>query len=241
MDIDAPRIDLRLAGTAEVSWERVRADLPEFRWPACDRVLVVSPHPDDETLGSGGLITTGTLRGLPVVVISVSDGEAAGPEPGLAARRRGELDLALRCLADDAVPQVVRLALPDGAIEACIDQLTGHLEAAIVPSDLIVCPLPDDGHPDHDACGRAALAAAARRRAALRAVPIWAWHWHDPATTSIRRGARLALSPTVRARKRRAIAEFSSQTEGPDPVVPPFMLDRLDRADEVLVAPPWSR
>ena len=49
------------------------------------------------------------------------------------------------------------------------------------------------------------------------------------------------LPPTVRARKRRAIEKFRSQTEGADPVVPRFMLDRLDRADEVLVAPAWSR
>lgn len=238
---EAPRIDLRERGTPESRWRPFVAALPAFRWPDCQRLVVVSPHPDDETFGAGGLLAAAALRGLPVLVISVTDGERATPAPDLAERRRGELTVALQYLAPGGDIPVQRVGLPDGAVGEHEAQLSTALARTIVGSDLVVCPLLDDGHPDHEASARAAISVANACGAAVRMVPIWAWHWHVPETTSIAGGAKLRLGPVVRARKRRAITRYRSQLDGPDPVVPGFMLDRLDRPVEVLVAPVGSR
>jgi LmbE family N-acetylglucosaminyl deacetylase len=236
-----PRIDLSVNGTSEARWAPLLDALPDFRWPSCDRLVVVSPHPDDETLGSGGLIATAAMRAVPVLVVSVTDGEAARPQPDLGAERRLELDRAVALLSPTRPVAVERLAIPDGDVASHEQALLRRLASVITPADLVVSTLLDDGHPDHEACGRAAATVAFQRGAAMRAAPVWAWHWHDPRNTSIATGTRLSLLPSARARKRRAVACYRSQLGGTHPVVPAFMLDRLDRAGEVFVAPAWSR
>ncbi len=59
-------------------------DLPPPPAPACanerllayDGLLVLAPHPDDETLGFGGLVAAYRERGKPVQVVVVTDGDA---------------------------------------------------------------------------------------------------------------------------------------------------------------------
>jgi len=239
--MDAVAIDLTLPGTPDAVWSPLVDSLPPFAWPACDRVVVVAPHPDDETLGAGGLLATAIMAGLPTLVVSVTDGEAAGPDPLLAERRASELRAALDELAPGGGVEVLRLGLPDGGVASAEPELELALTPIITSGDLVICPLADDGHPDHEACARAAGRVCRRLAAALRAVPIWAWHWHDPDDSDIASGERLLLGPTARERKQRAIQRYQSQLEGADPVVPAFMLSRLDRAVEVLVRPGWSR
>lgn len=235
------RIDLSVDGTPEHRWRHLISTLAPLRWPACKRLVVVAPHPDDETLGSGGLIGTARRRGLSVLVLAVTDGEAGGHAPDLARCRARERAAALRTLVPPAPPTVVRLGVPDGEVTTHAGTVYRRVVELIGPDDLVICPLPDDGHPDHEATARAALAAARQRDAAVRTVPIWAWHWHDPEATPILRGERLTLDPLVRARKQHAIRSFRSQLLGADPVVPPSMVRRLDREVEVLIAPRWSR
>jgi hypothetical protein len=43
------------------------------------RVVVVAPHPDDEIIGSGALLSALSRRGIPIVLIAVTDGEASHP------------------------------------------------------------------------------------------------------------------------------------------------------------------
>ena len=88
--------------------------------PPLRPLLIVAPHPDDETLGAGGLLSAWAGRGLPVTVLSVSDGETACPEvPELAEIRHAELTRALRALGfEPDQADVIRLGLPDGKLEA---------------------------------------------------------------------------------------------------------------------------
>src|SRR5688572_26068919 len=44
---------------------------------ARDRLLVVAPHPDDESLGAGGLIARAVARGAAVHVVLATDGDNA--------------------------------------------------------------------------------------------------------------------------------------------------------------------
>ena len=232
-----PTIDLTVAGPTEHDWDVVCGTLPTFSWPDCDRLIVVSPHPDDETLGVGGLIATAVERNVHVLVVAVSDGEAATNTPGLAEIRAGELAAALSLLGPVGTVEHRRLRLPDGDLQASIDTLTTKLEQHLRSMDLVLCPLPDDGHPDHHAASVAATRAARRIGAQLRWFPVWAWHSHDPRCSPLSRANRVVLSANARARKQRAMACYVSQLEGPDPVVPAKMLIRLDRPYEVLVEP----
>jgi LmbE family N-acetylglucosaminyl deacetylase len=237
----APAIDLRRAGPDDREWSRRITDLPPFTWPAARRLVVVSPHPDDETLGAGGLIAAAVDRGLAVVVVAVTDGEAAAPVDGLAAVRRLELATAMRRLDPCADIGVVHLGLPDGAVASHVPRLAAMLDEELDGTDLVACPLPDDGHPDHEATSTATIVAATRVGAAVRMFPVWAWHWHDPSTSSINRGSRLPLAADVRTRKRAAIACYESQLSGDEPVVPSHVVARLDRANEVFVTPRGTR
>jgi LmbE family N-acetylglucosaminyl deacetylase len=87
------------------------------------RVLVVAPHPDDESLGCGGLVATLALTGTAFCFVFVTDGGAshpgsrAWPRERLVACRRDEAVEALRRLnVEDA--NVNFLALPDAAMPA---------------------------------------------------------------------------------------------------------------------------
>ena len=104
-------------GTAEADWaaaiERMRGELrqvgPEF-FADVAHLVVVSAHPDDETLGCGGLIARATARGETVHTLFVTDGGAshlnsrAWPRARLGARREAEAEEALRRLGAGAPP-----------------------------------------------------------------------------------------------------------------------------------------
>jgi LmbE family N-acetylglucosaminyl deacetylase len=75
----------------------------------------------------------------------------------------------------------------------------------------IVAPLPNDGHPDHDACGQAAGAVATRLGIPLYTYPVWAYH-RAPGAVPHRSARRMVhLPPATLTAKRRAIACFASQ------------------------------
>lgn len=232
-----PGIDLRTCGPSEHEWAGVCDALPPFVWPSCGRVVVVSPHPDDETFGAGGLIGVASDRGLRVLIIAVTDGEAAYHRADLARIRRLELDKAVRCLNPSGAISTVRLGFADSRVSESLPALTAEVARVLRPDDLVVCPMPDDGHPDHGAVSAAATEAANSVGAAVRWFPVWAWHCHDPGRTTIADGRRLALPSAVRARKERAAGCYVSQTSGDTPIVPARMLARLLRPFEVFLVP----
>src|SRR5262245_1349118 len=68
--------------------------------PHSRAVSVVSPHPDDDTLGAGGLIFTCAELGYEITIILVTDVEAAfAGEPRLRERRFDELRASLMRIA----------------------------------------------------------------------------------------------------------------------------------------------
>lgn len=232
-------IDLARSGPSEAAWREVCDLLPMATLPACRRLVVVSPHPDDETLGVGGIIAAADIAGTPVLVISVTAGEAAPCDvstgQSLADVRLGELDDALSRLVVRHRCQRRLLHVPDGDVADHVDEVAHCIAVALHPGDVVLAPLPNDGHPDHDAVALAALIAANHRDIALWYFPVWAWHWHDPPRSPIRRGVRVALNSDARQRKQAAMRCYTSQLLGRSSVVPTFMLARLDREFEVLV------
>lgn len=112
--------DTSIAGTPESCWEALQLS----PWsPPEGELIVVAPHPDDETLGAGGLIHTWVRRQLPVTIISLTNGEAACAEvANLASVRQAELRNALRALSADN-GRVLRLGIPDGRFDTILNVL----------------------------------------------------------------------------------------------------------------------
>ncbi len=222
-------------GTPETFWAALTAD----DWsPPAGPLVVLAPHPDDETLGAGGLMHTWAgLHHLPVTLISITDGETACPEiHDLRSVRRGELEAACRDLAPEGI-DIVRLGLPDGQVERHCDELLEAIKRLTPEHATLVAPFEQDGHPDHNATGRAAWELARQRNVTLAEYPIWAWHQATPVIFNDRRLGRFALSPAAQEAKQSAIRRFHSQLrERPGgPIIPPTVLEHFNRPYETFV------
>jgi LmbE family N-acetylglucosaminyl deacetylase len=224
-------------GQSAATWREALRNIPPFRWPKTDRIVVVSPHPDDETLGVGGLIASAVDQSFPVIVLCVTNGEAAYSQNGLASVRRKELADALAILGVTGSITHHFLDLPDGRVERCARELRNIIRHFLAPGDLVLCPLLDDGHSDHSAAARASVEAAHQVGAHVRCFPIWAWQHHGISSSSLLHGEKLSLTQSARRRKQQAIECFQSQIGTDHPVVPPWMLEHLDRDFEILVDP----
>lgn len=212
------------------------------------RMVVVSPHPDDEVLGCGGLIHAARAAGIDVRLLAVTSGEACYPghprwtPDELREIRANELRLALAQLGV-AASAITFLDIPDGAVAPNEPALREAIGGHLLPGDHVFCTASWDGHPDHEATGRAARDAARKQQSRLSEFPVWAWHWSDPTRASPPRpgGVRCSLSSAAWQAKQRAMACFVSQREGPgdrQPILPPHVIERFDRYDEVFFHDP---
>jgi LmbE family N-acetylglucosaminyl deacetylase len=194
-------------------------------------VVVVAAHPDDEVLGAGGLMALLADRGVRLRLVAVTDGEASHPGQEIASRRIAESAAALEHLG---ACETVRLGLPDAGVRE--EELGTLLPPLIEGFDACLAPWENDVHADHEAAGRTALACGAACGVDVWSFPIWAWHWARPADPRLPwdRAVRLPLPPGAAARKDAAIACFTSQFEGTDPILPPSIVAHFTRGMEVL-------
>jgi LmbE family N-acetylglucosaminyl deacetylase len=224
------------AGTPEEHWVRELSAWPLWAPPE-GPLVVVSPHPDDEVLATGGLIHTWATAGHPVTIVSVTDGEAAFPAwRGLGLVRREELRGALRKLCPTHV-SVVRLGLPDGNVARHMNRLRNALLPMVDARFTLLAPYEHDGHPDHDAVGVVCRGLAQSHGVAVARYPVWTWHHANPAALKGLRGARFPLSFEARRAKARAVQCFASQLQPrhADPIVPPHVLSHFARSYEVFL------
>jgi len=242
-------------GTPEAAWQA----WPGLgSWPELDlddaaevpAVLVVAPHPDDEVLGVGGLMTLLRGFGVPVSVLAVTDGDGSHPSSPtvtperLVELRAAERHAALGELGLDGVT-VHRLGIPDGAAAAHEARIADETARRLVAGAWCLATYAQDGHRDHEAVGRAAAAASASTGASLLEFPVWTWHWASPGDERVPwgRARRVSLPPAVAAAKRRAASRFVSQitplssAPGDAAPVPPHVLERLLRDTETVFWP----
>ena len=251
-DIDVEDRRIHGQGTPERVW-RAWSGLQALEPIALDaiaprgaRVVVVAPHPDDEVLGCGGALALLARAGREITVLGVTDGEAshAGSmswTPSLlAAERRHERATGLARLGVAASARA--LALRDGGIAQSEPALRRRLANLLRPGDVVIVTWRLDGHPDHEAAGRAAAAAASMRGCRCWEVPVWMWHWAAPEDARVpwHRMRCLALDADARDRKARAIAAHATQltalkAERREAVLPDWALARLLRPFEVFI------
>jgi LmbE family N-acetylglucosaminyl deacetylase len=98
-------------------------------------------------------------------------------------------------------------------------------------------------HHDHEAVGRAAVAAGESLGVPVWQYPVWTWHWAAPGDPRVpwHTAHRVDLPPAVRAAKRAAVARFVTQVaplgpaEADRAVLSPEVLAHFDRDREVLL------
>lgn len=215
-------------------------------------LVVVAPHPDDESLGCGGLIAEACARGVAVRLIVVSDGTGSHarsrryPAPTLRALREVETIAAGYELGLSA-SAIEFLRLPDSHVPTEGPQALAARNAIVAAAEACdagaVCVTwCRDPHCDHAAA--AALVAAARPLlgdARILSYPIWGWTLAPQTDVgSAPLGLRFGMAQHVEA-KAAAIAAHLSQTTNlidDDPNgfrLSPDMLTRFTRPYEVFL------
>lgn len=245
----SPRRHIDIAGgTAEHEWQaggRLQ-QLPEIELsclvPPRSRAVVLAPHPDDETLGCGGLIASLAAMMRELAVVAVSDGERSHPASSPLARRLAllrpaESEAALQCLGAHHA-ELLRARIPDGHVRRHRDELKAWLLSQLRPTDIVFAPWRLDGHPDHEAVGEVAAELEHEIGCKLVEVPIWGWHWAEPGSGSFpwARAHKLEFDAATEWKKRRALRCYRSQVarDGErEPVLPPGVLAHFVRPYEV--------
>lgn len=237
---------LTSGGTPAHAWMNWNHPFAELDMTACPGLVIVAPHPDDETLGLGGAAALLRSRGVDVEVVSVSDG--GGAHPGCSPFDRRRLELTRRAELRRAtsildVGEPISLGLPDGELadheQLLTEVLTGILESR-TPNIWCAATWRGDGHPDHEAVGRAAAAAAQSSGSVLLEYPVWMWHWATPADPAVPwdRAHTIPLTRAAIERKQLAAQSFRSQFDATapnsPPVLPPCVLRRLLAVGEVV-------
>lgn len=215
-------------GTSAACWQQagtaaLAALDPEHLFSAISSVIILAAHPDDETLGAGGLIGMALDRGLDVHVIACTFGEASHPQSTthsrqqLAALREAELAEATGGLREAAghsgALHLHCLGLGDGQLPQQQPQISAALEQYAHEHCLIASTYRSDGHPDHEILGRLAAECAATHRVGHLEFPIWYWHWAEPGTDiRWKHWYRLDLAPACAAAKAGSLQAHRSQT-----------------------------
>jgi LmbE family N-acetylglucosaminyl deacetylase len=209
--------------------------------------VVVAAHPDDETLGAGGLMATLAERGVDLTVVIVTDGSASHPgsrthtPAALGALRRDEAVQAIGAIAPGA--WLVFLGAGDGATDAATDDIRAGIAAQLADADLIVAPWRGDGHHDHRVVGEVAAGLAAARGVRLLEYPVWMWHWGEPAEAAddSLEWVLHALDVAALDAKRSAVRAYRSQVDGlgdepgDEPVLDAGFLGHFDGPREFFV------
>ncbi len=149
--------------------------LPEFSTlQSTDRLLLVIPHPDDEVLGSGGLLQRAVAAGADVRILMITSGNKWGKQ----ALRRREVK---RAVAVCGIPakKIIFSELNDGLLHREQAQIRKQLQLILkdfVPS-VVITSDPADLHRDHAVLARVVKQLFSKL---LPAVPVYGAliHYH---------------------------------------------------------------
>ncbi len=179
-----PTLRALVRGWLRGSFLASRRDLGELLGRA--PILVVAPHPDDETIGCGGVIMLRRRSEADVHIAFLTDGAEShgghGHTPdGLRALRRAEAGEAARVLG---VPHdcLHFLDHPDGRVAEQRERITADLVDVLRRCEpaAVFIPHADERPVDHKAARLCALDAISRwgRRVQVFEYGVWCWvHW----------------------------------------------------------------
>lgn len=123
-------------------------------------ILAIAPHPDDETIGAGGLLLRAAAQGVPIHWLIVTRMDPADGWPAeKIARREREIEAVRAALGFAGVH---RLGLPSARLETLpLGQVIGGVAEVVkaVRPACVLLPHRGDAHSDHDVVWRAGAAA----------------------------------------------------------------------------------
>ena len=117
-----------------------------------DRVLIFAPHPDDETIATGGFIIKSLERNASVNIVIIMNGNWKGEEK----KRYDELKDAARRLGIDE-ENIYFLNYPDNTLKKQAPEKVKKEFRRIIKETnptFIVFPIPKDFHTDHKTAGK---------------------------------------------------------------------------------------
>lgn len=182
--------------------------------PARGTVLVLAPHPDDETVGLGGTLALHSRAGDSVHVIFVTTGIHGDPDSAHApedyvATRQTEARNAAEVLG---ISETVFWDFPDSCVVTSqdLEHVGSRLkqEYERIRPDVVYAPHTQETHSDHHFIGLAALDA---HREVGRGVPLLGYEVWSPIAPTL-----LVDVTSVYEAKRRAIACYASQLKHSD-------------------------
>jgi LmbE family N-acetylglucosaminyl deacetylase len=184
----------------------------ELRW------LVLAPHPDDETLGAGALITQTAKAGRMAGLVYLTDGSgshqaASGRSGRLVSSRKREAATALYRLTGNRCQSPLHLDWKDAApVEPghpTFERATRRLTALCrrLQVDALAVTASHEPHCDHEAAAQLAYAVGkqARGRLVVAEYVVWAL------APSPRTHRALRTAPMLRGQRRHALAAHRSQ------------------------------
>ncbi|SFB16209.1 N-acetylglucosaminyl deacetylase, LmbE family [Poseidonocella pacifica] len=150
-------------------------------------ICVLSPHPDDESLGCGALLAA-AFSGPGADVICMTDGSASHPgstdwpPDRLAQLRATELQRAIEILGGRS-ENITHFVLPDGRLPALsdrFDEIAARISQRLRTNGArsLFAPARTDPHCDHEATAEIAARAARDAGVPLFSYPIWS-AWYD--------------------------------------------------------------
>lgn len=121
-----------------------------------ERILVISPHPDDESIGCGGTIRKHVLVGDQVDVVFLTSGEMGGHGYPPEETRRIREEEAGNAASILGIHSIDFFRLPDRNLKAN-PKLVGMLKERLraLHPDVVYVPHPKEQHRDHRAAVRA--------------------------------------------------------------------------------------
>lgn len=170
-------------------------------------VLVLAPHPDDESIGCGGALHQHATNGDRVIVAFLTSGDrgiANLPPTAAAARREQEADRAAAVLG---INDLHFLRFPDGGLADVVGDAAAQVATLIGSEqpDWLYLPHPGEAHADHRVTAQVAARALPRDAAfAIRGFEVW---------TPIAEPHEMDDISAVMAAKLEAIRCYESQVE----------------------------
>lgn len=219
-------------------------------------VLVIAPHPDDETLGCGLAIRAALSAGRDVGVLLLTGGGASHPgsqtypTDRLKALRRDEFIAALDALSNDLPAGAGRLDyrlldLPDGAVNATGNAAREAIRRAEDFADelnarTLWVTWAGDPHVDHQAASSLADQLVSNRKALRCDYAVWGRFGAAGARLGDERIVRFD-APAHRTAKRAAMIAYRSQltpmiVDDPEGfVMPPALVEHFAATPEIFV------
>jgi LmbE family N-acetylglucosaminyl deacetylase len=184
--------------------------------PGAEKILVLAPHMDDETIGCGGTLALHAQRGAQITVVFLTDGRNGSSEVNTLygeERQRKQQELielrtteARAALQRLGVNRMVCLDAEDGALDKC-DWAAEKLRDVLLKHqpEIVYLPFYLEEHPDHRAASRVLLDAVAGTSLQFQCMGYEVW-------TPLFPNCLVRIDSTIETKKQ-ALQEYRSQLQ----------------------------